>query len=76
MQVMESLRSPELRGRGLSHHLHYFIEKMMAKDMEARYQTWDELDEGIRAQLQGRDSLDFSKDPERRGGPGAPHGRR
>ncbi len=73
MQVMESLRSPELKGRGLSHHLQYFVEKMMAKDAEARYQTWDELVEDIAGQLQGRDSLDFQRGirSSRRRGPGA-----
>ena len=62
MQVMESLSSPELKSRGLSHHLHYFIEKMMAKDLEARYQSWDELIEDVRGQIEGRDSLDFERD--------------
>ncbi len=76
MQVMDSLRSPELKGRGFSHHLQYFIEKMMAKSLEARYQSWDELMADIRAQVQGRDSLDFTKDSSRRGGPGTQHGRR
>ncbi|HTF87851.1 MAG TPA: serine/threonine-protein kinase [Planctomycetota bacterium] len=72
MQVMESLSSPELKGRGLSHHLHYFIEKMMAKSLDARYQSWDELMNDIRTQIQGRDSLDFAKDSRRpRGGPAA-----
>ena len=59
MQVMESLSSPELKSRGLSHHLHYFLEKMMAKDLALRYQSWAELTEDIRGQLEGRDSLDF-----------------
>jgi hypothetical protein len=43
MQVMKSLSSPELKSRGLSPHLHYFVEKMMAKDADLRYQSWDEL---------------------------------
>ena len=61
MQVMESLSSPELKGRGLSHHLQYFIEKMMAKDVEVRYQSWEELIDDIQAQLEGRDALDFER---------------
>ncbi|MFT5050807.1 MAG: serine/threonine protein kinase [Chlamydiales bacterium] len=60
-QVMESLSSPELKGRGLSPHLHYFIEKMMAKDVKLRYQSWDELTNNIREQLDGRDSLDYAR---------------
>ena len=59
MQVMEALSSPELKSRGFSHHLHYFIEKMMAKDLEARYQSWEELIEDIRGQIEGRESLDY-----------------
>jgi serine/threonine-protein kinase len=59
MQIMESLSSPELKGRNLSPHLHYFIEKMMAKDKDVRYQSWAELTDDIKSQLEGRDSLDF-----------------
>jgi serine/threonine-protein kinase len=59
MQVMNALSSPELKSRGLSHHLHYFIEKMMAKDVEARYQSWTELADDIRGQLEGHARLDY-----------------
>jgi serine/threonine protein kinase len=58
-QVMESLSSPELKGRKLSHYLHYFIEKMMAKDLAVRYQSWDELMEDIQGQINGKESLDY-----------------
>ena len=72
MQVMQSLSSPELKSRGLSPHLHYFIEKMMAKEADVRYQSWEELIGDIREQLRGRDSLDYaqvarSRRPKRRG---------
>jgi eukaryotic-like serine/threonine-protein kinase len=62
MQVMQSLSSPELKSRGLSPHLHYFIEKMMAKEADLRYQSWDELLADIRAQIRGRERLDFERD--------------
>jgi len=68
MQVMEALSSPELKSRGLSHHMHYFIEKMMAKDVEARYQSWEELIEDIRAQVEGREALDFEAEVRARKG--------
>ncbi len=61
MQVMQALSAPELKGRGHSPHLYYFIEKMMAKEAEVRYQTWDELMNDIRAQLAGRAKLDFTQ---------------
>jgi eukaryotic-like serine/threonine-protein kinase len=66
MQIMDSLSSPELKGRGISPHLHYFVEKMMAKAASDRYQSFDELAKDIREQLRGRDSLDFESDARRR----------
>jgi len=68
-QVMESLSSPELKGRGISPHTHYFIEKMVAKDVGARYQSWTELIDDIRAQLAGREDLDFERDLRQKRGP-------
>ena len=67
MQVMQSLSSPELKSRGLSPHLHYFVEKMMAQDAELRYQSWNELLADIRAQLEGRERLDFDRGTEGEG---------
>ena len=60
-QVMESFSSSELKGRGISAHVHYFIEKMVAKEAEARYQSWEELIEDVQGQLAGRDDLDFER---------------
>ena len=50
-QVLESLKGSALKGRSISPHLHYFIEKMMAKDREVRYATPTELMEDIAAHL-------------------------
>ncbi len=61
MQVKESLSSPELKGRGFTPHLSYFIEKMMAKELEVRYQTWDDLINDIKEQLAGFESLDYER---------------
>ncbi|MBI5362122.1 MAG: serine/threonine protein kinase [Planctomycetes bacterium] len=60
-QVTQALSSPELKSRGFSPHLAYFVQKMMAKEAEVRYQTWKELTDDIQAQLAGRASLDFEQ---------------
>ncbi|MEW6071606.1 MAG: serine/threonine-protein kinase [Planctomycetota bacterium] len=60
MQIMDSLSSPELKGRGISPHLHYFIEKMVAKEATHRYQGFGELIDDIRTQLAGREGLNFA----------------
>jgi serine/threonine protein kinase len=67
MQIMDSLSSPELKSRGISPHLHYFIEKMVAKDAGHRYQDFGELIGDIQTQLSGREDLNFADDPRRRG---------
>jgi serine/threonine protein kinase len=70
MHVMERLSSPELKGRGLSPHVHYFIEKMMSKEAELRYQSFEELIDDVRGQVEGRASLDFRGDTRGRSRPG------
>ena len=65
-QVMDSLSSAELKGRGISPHMHYFIEKMVAKDVEDRYQGFDELIADIEQQLRGREEMDFGAGAQRR----------
>ncbi len=70
MQVMQALSAPELKRRGFSPHLSYFIEKMMSKEAELRYQSWEELIEDISAQLRGRDQLDLDRERE------TPHARK
>lgn len=59
MQLMDSLSSPELKSRGISPHLHYFIEKMVAKDADDRYQGFAELIADVRQQLAGARDLDL-----------------
>ncbi len=73
--VMESLKSPELKARGTSPHLHYLIEKMMAKEADVRFQSWEELITDVRGQMQGRAALDYSqgsKGPSAKRGTGRP----
>lgn len=48
-QVLEGLNGAALKGLDVSPSLHYFIEKMMAKDRESRYATASELIEDVEA---------------------------
>ncbi len=50
-QVLESLKGSALKGRSISPTMHYFIEKMMAKDRDVRYATASDLMEDIQAHL-------------------------
>jgi serine/threonine protein kinase len=60
-QVMESLDAHRLKGGRISMHMHYFIEKMMAKDREVRYQSAQEVVDDIEEVLQG--AADLIYDP-------------
>ncbi len=42
-QIMQSLKSDRLKAINISPHVHYHIEKMMAKDRDLRYQHPDEI---------------------------------
>jgi serine/threonine protein kinase len=50
-QVLDALSSEAIRARALSQQLHYFIEKMMAKEREIRFQSPAQLAEEIEAHL-------------------------
>ncbi|NUQ33498.1 MAG: serine/threonine protein kinase [Planctomycetaceae bacterium] len=64
-QVMENLSAQTLKGGKISMHMHYIIEKMMAKDRDIRYQTAQEAVEDIETVLAGAADLQF--DPSRFG---------
>ncbi len=61
--IERELSSPELRRRGISPHLHYFVEKMTAKDADQRFQSFGELIAQVRGALDGRRGLDFGSGP-------------
>jgi serine/threonine-protein kinase len=64
-QILESLSSPALKNRGkISPHMHYFIEKMMAKEREIRYQSPLELIEDIENTIRGKKTLTYRPDLE------------
>ena len=50
-QVLESLSGERIRALNLSPQLHYFIEKMMAKEREIRFQDPAQLEREMRAWL-------------------------
>ena len=51
-QVLEALSGEKIREMGLSPQTHYFIEKMMAKEKEIRFQSPEELAAEIETHLQ------------------------
>jgi serine/threonine-protein kinase len=53
-QVLESLSGERIRALQLSPQLHYFLEKMMAKDPELRFQNPKQLQQEIEAFLAQR----------------------
>jgi serine/threonine protein kinase len=55
--VLEGLSAEATKGGRISAHMHYFIEKMMAKDREIRYQDPAELMADIEDQISGKKSL-------------------
>jgi eukaryotic-like serine/threonine-protein kinase len=61
-QVLENIKSDEIKNRRISPLALYFIEKMMAKEKEIRYQTPQEIISDIRTQMNGFKSLEFHPD--------------
>ncbi len=53
-QVLESLSGERIRALGLSPQLRYFLEKMMAKDVDMRFQSPQQLIEEVEASLAQR----------------------
>jgi serine/threonine protein kinase len=61
-QVMENLDAHKLKGGRISMHMHYFIEKMMAKDRDIRYQSAADVVGDIEAVLAGAADLQYNPD--------------
>ncbi|MFH0889103.1 MAG: serine/threonine-protein kinase [Planctomycetota bacterium] len=61
-QVLANIKSDEIKNRRISPLVLYFIEKMMAKEKEIRYQTPQEIITDIRTQMDGFKSLEFHPD--------------
>jgi serine/threonine-protein kinase len=60
-QVLESLDSAEVKNKNISRNLHYFIERMMAKDKNLRYFSPTELIDDIKSRVEGYKSLGEGK---------------
>lgn len=58
-QVLANLQSDEIKNKGISPLVLYFIEKMMAKEKEIRYQNPQEVIADIKSQTEGFQSLEF-----------------
>ncbi|MCU0722617.1 MAG: serine/threonine protein kinase [Planctomycetes bacterium] len=65
-QILEDLSVPREHNKNVTMHLQYFIQKMMAKEREVRYQSARDLIEDIESQIKGKKTLVF--DPEREEG--------
>ncbi|NUN50374.1 MAG: serine/threonine protein kinase [Candidatus Brocadiae bacterium] len=61
-QVLQDLQTSETKSGKISRHMHFFLEKLMAKDKEIRYQTPREAIEDMRGQWEGMKSLQFNPD--------------
>ncbi len=59
--VLAGLSAEATKGGRISAHMHYFIEKMMAKDRELRYQDPAELMADIERQIEGKKSLQLDE---------------
>ncbi|MDI6733732.1 MAG: serine/threonine-protein kinase [Planctomycetota bacterium] len=58
-QVLSDIQSDEIKNKGLSPLVLYFIEKMVAKEKEIRYQIPKEVIEDIQTQMEGFKSLEY-----------------
>jgi len=63
-QILEDLEVSREDNKNVTMHLQYFIQKMMAKEREIRYQSARELIEDIEEQIKGKKTLVF--DPNRK----------
>ena len=66
--VLEGLSAAATKGGRISAHMHYFIEKMMAKDRDIRYQSPQELMADIEDQIAGKRTLEAAPPPPDDGG--------
>ena len=60
--VLEGLSAEKTKGGRISPHMHYFIERMMAKDRNNRYQDPQELMADIEAQISGKKTLEVTEE--------------
>ena len=68
-QVLESLSGERIRALDLSPQLHYFLEKMMAKEPEMRFQSPQQLRQEVQAFLDQRRYQQELEERQQRGRP-------
>lgn len=66
-QVLEELSGERFRALQLSPQIHYFIEKMMAKEKEIRFQTPRQLAAEVEAYLRSREAEESAADRDAKG---------
>jgi eukaryotic-like serine/threonine-protein kinase len=59
-QVMEGLDALKMKGGKISVHMHYFIEKMMSKERDYRYQSAREVVDDITDVLDGAADMQYN----------------
>ena len=67
-QVLEELSSDKTKSGAISQQMQYFLEKMMAKEREIRYQSPAEVIEDIETVVQGNRALQFRPEQAGMGG--------
>jgi serine/threonine protein kinase len=60
--VLAGLSAEKTKDGRISAHMHYFIEKMMAKDRDIRYQDPQDLMADIEAQISGKKTLEAAEE--------------
>ncbi|MBI5359294.1 MAG: serine/threonine protein kinase [Planctomycetes bacterium] len=58
-QVLAGLKSSDVKSRRISKQMHYFIEKMMAKEKDLRYQSPAEAIEEIESIIDAQKQMEF-----------------
>ncbi len=59
-QVLQDLKASDVKSGKISRQMHYFLEKLMAKEVDVRYQNPAEVIEDLESVIEGLRSLEFN----------------